>query len=483
MRSQSLLSLFAMLAVAAGCSSTSSTSSPAAADVPAVDPGWKVSAATSGTRLRARFLTAGDAREHVGFYDTLRNEGCTFQRAEGGRMRCLPPTLSYIDGTSVFADTACQTPVRAVVKPGCDEPKYAIVTAYDGTCGQAPFELRRVIGPASPVYANAGRGCAPSQAQYLAIGDVVPWTDFAEGVSTPAPGDGLVETLLVTADGARQHEGFRATNFDADCTFQVMTDGVTRCVPDAISGEVLFSDDACTTPSATFVYSTSPCSRAATNRFLEPDPSNQICGAIRAIYDLLPASAASGNPGDLYVVPMGGTCTFRQSSGGQGDRRDLGANLTPTLPVAARIGGGSGRLVPALVPAAGSVALDLGWHDRDRNVDCGFKLASDGKMRCLPSSAEATIFSIDGACASPSHVAVPSKAACVTTASTFALVPSKVCPVTAQVYALGTERRDLPAASVETAPGTCATVAGVMGGHDATVVDPTQFVEGLPLTE
>jgi len=187
------------------------------------------------------------------------------------------------------------------------------------------------------------------------------------------------------------------------------------------------------------------------------------------------------------------TSTGGGGSYGSSGRRAIDADVTSTLPTAPRIGGGNGRLVPALVssPAASTststsspptAALTLGWHDNERKTDCTFTRASDGKMRCLPTGATATVFHTDTACKSPALVAVVGQASCVGGAP-FGRLASTTCPVTTRVFALGSETRSLTTASIETAPGHCPTLAGVNNAMDATEVDPAGFVEGVPVAE
>ena len=484
MRIASVLAFVSVLAATASCSSTEESAPET----------WKASTAASGTRLRARFLTAGDVREHAGFYDTQRAEECTFQAAEGDHMRCLPPTQSYVAGATFFADPACKTPITAFPQQGCSTAKYAIATSYDqATCAQAPLELRRVLGPAT-VFQNAGTGCAPLATPLVTVGDVVPWTEFVEGVSTPMPGatDALGETLLVGDDGARQHVGFRSTKLDEKCAFQVMADGVARCVPGGRSGPVFFSDAACLTAAAAIVNSGGSCAKPQPERFLLPDSSaaGASCNALRGVHELVEYAGSASSELYLYNpshvaelrAPCAAPCRRSAAATARSGVRS-GPILTPSLPVATRVSGRSGRLVPALVSKDDTRTLEPGWHDNERNTDCTFMVASDGKARCLPTGGQALIFFGDDACKSQSRVAASTKPSCGAPGSAFALVTSSTCPVTTRVFALGTERRDLPSASTETAPGRCVRVASLTGGFDATEVDPAQFVEGALVTE
>lgn len=486
MRVASLLALISILATAASCSKTEESQSP--------PDTWKASEGASGTRLRQRLLTADGVRAHAGFYDTKRAEECTFQAADGARVRCLPPTQSYASGANFFADPACKTPIAAFTPQGCAVTKYAIATVFEpGSCAPSPLELRRVLEP-TPVFQNVGNACAPVTTPLVAVGEVVPWTEFVEGTESPAPGatDALGETVRVSEDGAREHLGFRSTKLDEACVFQLMADGVSRCVPEGRTGAVYFSDSACLTPAAAIVNNgAAACRKATPERFLLPDSSaaGASCAALRGVHELV--SYAGSASSELYSYnpssssSSGATCDSVSSfGGGYGQERSgLGTDLTPSLPVATRVSGSSGRLAPALVSKDDTRTLEPGWHDKERNTDCTFMVASDGKMRCLPTGGQALLFFGDDACKSPSRVAAPTKPVCSGTGSDFALVTSSTCPVTTRVFALGTARRDLPSASTETAPGRCVKVASLTGGFDATEVDPTQFVEAALVTE
>ena len=164
-------------------------------------------------------------------------------------------------------------------------------------------------------------------------------------------------------------------------------------------------------------------------------------------------------------------------------RRSIASNLTASLASVPRVGSGSARLVPTYVwPAGPSSVLVPGWHDNERDTDCTFALASDGKTRCLPVAAKASVFFTDDACKSTSRVAVPAETECIG-ASRFALTVSSTCPTTTTVYALSEKSFDLPGASIINGPDRCAKVGGVTAAREATLVDPSQFVEGVASVE
>jgi hypothetical protein len=503
MRTLSISFVAALLGVAAGCSSSSNDTSSAAGLDSAAS-----AAPASGTRLHAKLVTGGGAREIVGFHDTKRDEDCTFQPTEGGRMRCLPAAVLYPQ-TIAFADAACtvplvQLPVQQASK--CDDaPKYAMtVDASGGGCTSTtavPRELQKLVPNSGPRYFNSGSGCtpqtpAPSSPPLFALGDTVSLIEFVEATVTPvaASGSSVSETVLVGADGSRQHFGFHSDALDADCSFEIMADDVMRCLPKADRGSVLYRDEACASPSAVRVSLN--CSSTAQRFAVDaaepgygpgPGAGSGSCRNVRAVYSV---GEYAGSLTDAFYTHSGSSTGLECSSAGLAGNlstssiRSINSDLTASLPTGPRIATGSGRLVPALVADASKPSLVTKWHDTERDVDCAFTRASDGKLRCLPTSTAATLFSTDGKCTSPSHVAVLTEVPC-TGFSGFALVASasSACPSTTRVFALTGQPHDVANASAETAPGRCVSFTSVQKAYDATEVDPAQFVEGVEAPE
>jgi hypothetical protein len=484
MRSLPISFAVAALLVAAGCSSTSGTS-PAALSSDAAGP---VTPA-SGTRLHAKLVTGGGAREVVGFHDTKRDEDCTFQPAEDGHIRCLPQSIVQPPQTA-YADAACTVPLVQVPvqqAPGCtDAPKYAMTLDGFG-CG-GPKELRKLVPSSGPRYSNNGSGCtvqqvSPSSPPLFALGDTVSLLELVEAkVTTGAPlGNGVSETLLLGIDGSRQHYGYRADALDVDCSFEIMADGVMRCLPKDGRGAVLYSDDACTRASAVRIGSGCP---ANPGRFWLDAPGPDTCRSVSAVYSLAAYHGGASDPAYVHQFQGGSSGTVTTSCYSQGfglngdDLRSVNADVTPSLPTFSRIGTGSGRLVPALVADASNPSLVSRWHDTERDVDCAFTRADDGKLRCLPTTTEAKLFSTDGKCSSPTRVAVFTEVPC-TGSSGFARVTSNTCPSTTRVLTVTGEPHDITNASSETTPGRCASFASVQKVYDTTEVDPAQFVEGV----
>ena len=495
-----------LLFVSVGCSSSKSEPSAAEAATAAASDGAHVLTGAGGTRLRATFLSGGGARELVGFHDMERNEDCTFQAADPGHTRCLPASLVAGQSGS-FSDAACTIPTATVTTgttaatPCSADAKYGITYRYDGSCGASATELRKVLDAKGPLYSGGPGSCQvqqgtppPSAPAQVLLGEIVPWTAFVEATETVIEGVPVSEKVLVATDGARQHLSFQDTTRHADCTFQLMGDGVTRCLPEAPTGPVYYSDAECAKPALVNYYPGSmPCAKSTeTNLWIAS--SLETCGGRRAVYSLIDYTGPGpdGNS-EIYQYSNNSgpgpsatpaTCSSAGSigPGSSTGRYAINRDVTASFPATTRVSGAGSRLVPALVWPASGETLTPGWHDTERDVDCTFAVATDGKMRCLPVASTAALFFTDGSCKSPTLTAALNQPSCIG-GRRFALVPSTTCPQTTTVYSLGTNVRALGPASAETSPGRCVQVAGVSSVVDATLMDPTQFVEGVSATE
>ena len=138
-----------------------------------------------GSRLKARYRVADDgSKEYLSgvWFDSQRNEVCTFTTAADGTERCLP------DGVvaTVFSDAACTMPVLMTVT-GCAGPPYAL-TVDGASCGN-PVGVTHVLSVGAGVtpsnlYVQAGGsncisiGPPPSGYTYSSVGAEIPATSF-----------------------------------------------------------------------------------------------------------------------------------------------------------------------------------------------------------------------------------------------------------------------------------------------------------------
>lgn len=101
-----------------------------------------------------------------------------------------------------------------------------------------------------------------------------------------------------------------------------------------------------------------------------------------------------GVAGDHEVPPATGT----PDGGGVGDAFEGGSDHGQGSANSAVSGT---RLKARVLVASDGAALFLGWRDTERNEDCGFSMAVDGKMRCMPEGAPATLNYSDTGCRTP----------------------------------------------------------------------------------
>lgn len=135
----------------------------------------------AGSRLKPKFRKGEDgAKEYLAgiWWDSQRQEDCSFTLAGDGKMRCLPAGSDF----RYFVDAQCQTPM-VMMQGACSAPKYGI-SATEAACGlDAPTtHVYAIGGPTSPamIYGKSGSSC-------FAIGPTTPdWQYYSVGAEIPA---------------------------------------------------------------------------------------------------------------------------------------------------------------------------------------------------------------------------------------------------------------------------------------------------------
>lgn len=136
--------------------------------------------ALSGSRLKARILTASDgAKQFLGFFDTALNEACTFQAVSSFTLSsiqdpslfCLPSSASFTLGQVFYSDPSCSPSRRFAAGSPCREAAKQFVVAPEGTapvCGTRPSVCVR-LGSSVPlpakVYRRSDGVCQPDTSQ------------------------------------------------------------------------------------------------------------------------------------------------------------------------------------------------------------------------------------------------------------------------------------------------------------------------------
>ncbi len=150
--------------------------------------------AESGSRLKAQWLTGDDgSKSFAGFYDSARQEACSFLDMSDGVKHCIPWTGQAFNVDTTFLDASCVTPIAvAAVVPCMSTPKYGY-SYYDLACPSGPYKFRIFSIGAKftlpTVYSKASGSCvgsAPSpSAVYHLLGSEIPPSSFvAAGVTT-----------------------------------------------------------------------------------------------------------------------------------------------------------------------------------------------------------------------------------------------------------------------------------------------------------
>lgn len=112
----------------------------------------------SGSRLKAKYYEGQDgSKAFVGWFDSQRNEDCSFRIAADGTARCLPTG----DVVQFFNDGNCTSPLVMVAKPCATAAAYAVF--QDGvSCSEVRTRVYPRGNPTTPggtIFMKASTSC------------------------------------------------------------------------------------------------------------------------------------------------------------------------------------------------------------------------------------------------------------------------------------------------------------------------------------
>lgn len=176
MRNLSNLAAVVLVSIVAACSSPSS-SSPASDSGPGGGGGSDAGSGSgsssgsdtmeqnrSGTRIKMQVLTTPDgAKQFQGWFDTQRNEPCSFAQSADGVTRCIPAVAA----STLFADANCSTPAALLLAPSTGCTSYITTSqSLSTTCPQmvhdGPIFPATVVSPMPKVFTKSGSLCVES---------------------------------------------------------------------------------------------------------------------------------------------------------------------------------------------------------------------------------------------------------------------------------------------------------------------------------
>lgn len=144
---------------------------------------------TSGTRLKARTLNGEDGSRQtvIGWYDSQRNENCSFMVTADGSTRCLPAAGANVSG-SFFADAACSEELVLVAISQCTGvPRYANRFVWQSDClyGVSLYSVGAAY-TGTGFYVKNGTMCtvslpSPTTYRYYRLGAEIPASSFVQG--------------------------------------------------------------------------------------------------------------------------------------------------------------------------------------------------------------------------------------------------------------------------------------------------------------
>ena len=369
----------------------------------------------NGTRLAARYDDLDGTRVLRAFYDTARDEECSFQLLPDGAA-CLPQS-ALLDGW--FADSGCTEEVVEIphVAAGRASPD-VLVTDPDDACAGPPTV--RALGDMVPgpegYYIKSDGSCVqnPPDAKIVLrrIGDEIPLDRFVHATPMVEPVSDAVGTVVLAADDGASVTMFGNDPTSGEWTRSVLAgDGSSRWWPVHLAYN--YGQGAPGTP-GTF-YADAGCSVPTGIK----DAHNALC-PITTVFEFVPGDAcqqftlrlhqagASVAAADLHALAGDGSCVASPPDpSAPAELYVQMGDLLPddAFPAASVVDVGTGRIVQRFDgPPDGSVAITARGelHDNARGVDCFIGLAADGARRCLPGAGPIDgIFYADAVCTAP----------------------------------------------------------------------------------
>jgi hypothetical protein len=207
-------------------------------------------------------------------------------------------------------------------------------------------------------------------------GEEAPPDPDADG--QPVDGSRLTARSAVFPGTSPAHLGWHDGELDVDCEFDLAADGEYRCLPglDALVGRGEFSSPDCAASSELgSVFNSLACGQKPSYAAF-----GDGCPARWQILQLGPVFR-----GDTIYRLQGGECVADVPDEAM-TYYELGEEVEPTRFVAAeRSLEGEGRVQRHVLAAQdGAREPSYSFRDAELDEDCGFAVAADGSMRCIP---------------------------------------------------------------------------------------------------
>lgn len=403
-------------------------------------PGAGASADRSGTRLKVQGVETGDGLfvPSADLFDSQMNVSCSYRQMTDGSIRCAPRTAAIVRG---FSDDQCQNRVALVPKGTCPalRPQYADEATGKGidTCDLrvSYSKLGQALTLAKTYERNTAGVCVEtvfdSSKDYFAV-QKMPDTDFVAGkIVDVAASASIAVSVFEGEDGSRIRRALTNVARNKPCQIAIASaDGKPRCTPRTGTSLGLYRTDAtCMTRLALGLG----CS-------LPDDPDDDTaavlfgqrekCGPLTKMQAFTRGARRSAMEYYTTNEADAGACDGPRTSG-----------TLVTYDVGPEIPSASQPEVERAPPIAtqriaietaylseGVKLLDsfLALRDTRDNVPCEFTKATDGTLRCLPTSISGNFFfsdpqckvplglDADGCIVAPKHIAVFDEVTCTT---------------------------------------------------------------------
>lgn len=344
-----------------------------------------------GVRLKMTYaVTPGGLEAPVEWYDRDLQQPCSFRRASGGELHCLPSTP--VSSSEYWEEGCAGQPVMHHVADSVPGPLFFTVSGpidaeYPCRNNERYFRAGERLPPETRLFQKRGSDCVFTTTvgsnRIYRLGEEVPVETFVRGTRrtkrSQDPGAKLALTVVEAQDGALEPVGWQDLASGKECQARETADGKVRCLPHSYSiGPNQFAGPTCREPTVSTSHRPSACWPAPEFAARYDD---RTCRPQFTLYELGPRT------NDVYHRDHEDACVpVADRNGGEVQFHTVGRRIPPerfgVLEQQLQILPGQ-RLAATIVSGGGGLAK-LDWlYDIAEQAPCKPLKMDDGTLRCI----------------------------------------------------------------------------------------------------
>ncbi len=347
-------------------------------------------ASIDGSRLKREYLAGNSqARQEYNIIDTMYGTPCSYIADSSTQFSCYPLN-SDTGGLRVFQDSGCTSPIVGFFPNSTPRRFYKSSSLSADGCSSIVTYLD--IGTSSPVGVgdmiftlNAAGECRSIVAQNLDYYVASPASFTSAEAERVSSSERLSNYFLVGSDGSKMCAPLTILHDSVtqeDCRVVADSTGMSRCLPVSLRRKNYRSDSTC--GQDVEVAEQSACMSEPPKYSFASETG--ACGKlVHTIYDAATTPLAAVFDGNSV-----NSCVNASADGVSYFKSETEATASVFFaPEIANVDVPGERLAETRL-VADKFAVFAGWYDTQNQIACEFRKATDGLLRCLPTTGNAS---------------------------------------------------------------------------------------------